>query len=52
MLCCKVAKSQHLTVAEYYTCLYLADLIPMLSYFIALLIMCYISTFEYMLHMQ
>ena len=52
MQCCKVAKLQHLIVAEYNTCLFSADVIPMLSYFIAVLIVCYISTVEYMLHMQ
>ena len=49
---CKVAKVQHLTVAEYNTCLFSADCIPILNYFIAVLIVCYISTVEYMLHMQ
>ena len=52
MQCCKIAKLQHLTVAKYYTCLFSADFVPMLSYFIAVLIVCYISTVEYMLHMQ
>ena len=52
MQCCKVAKLQHLTVAGNYTCLFSADFIPTLSYFIAVLIVCYISTVEYMLHMQ
>ena len=52
MQCCKVAKLQHLIVAEYNTCLFSADCIPMLSYFIAVLIVCYISSVEYMLHMQ
>ena len=53
MQCCKVAKVQHLTVAEYNTCLFSADFIPMFSYFMAVLfIVCYISTVEYMLHIQ
>ena len=52
MQCCKLAKWQHLTVAEYYTCLFSADFIPMLSYFIAVLIVCYKSPVEYMLLMQ
>ena len=52
MQCCKVAKLQHLIVAGYNTCLCSDDFIPMLSYFIAVLIVCYISTAEYMLHMQ
>ena len=52
MQCCKVAKLQHLPVAEYNICLFLMDFIPMLSYFMAMLIACYISTVEYMLHMQ
>ena len=52
MQCCQVAKLQHLIVAEYNTCLFSADFIPMLSYFIAVLIVCYISTVEYMLHVQ
>ena len=52
MQCCKGAKLQHLIVAEYYTYLFTADFIPILSYFIAVLIVCYISTVEYMLHMQ
>ena len=52
MQCYKVAKLQHLIVAEYNTCLFSAEFIPMLSYFIAVLIVCYISTVVYMLHMQ
>ena len=52
MQCCKVAKLQHPTGAEYNICLFSADFIPMLSYFMAVLIVCYISTVEYMLHMQ
>ena len=52
MQCCKLAKLQHLTVAEYNTCLFSADFIPMLSYFMAVFIVCCISTVEYMLHMQ
>ena len=52
MQCGKVAKLQHLTVAEYNTCLFSADFIPMLSYFIVVHIVSYISTVEYMLYMQ
>ena len=52
MQCCKVAKVQHLTVAEYNTYIFSTDFIPMLSYFMAVLIVCCISTVEYMLHMQ
>ena len=47
-----MAKLQHLTVAKYYMCLFSADFIPMLGYFIAVLIVCYISTVEYRLQMQ
>ena len=50
--CCKVAKLQHLTVAEYSACPFSSDSIPVLSYFIAVLIICYVSTVKYMLHMQ
>ena len=52
MQCCKVVKLQHLTGDEYSICLFSADFITMLSYFMAVLIVCYISTVEYMLHMQ
>ena len=48
----KVSKLQHLIVAEYYISSSSADLIPMLSYFIAVTLICYISTVEYILHMQ
>ena len=40
----KVSKLQHLIVAEYYTSSFSADLIPMLSYFIAVTIISYIAT--------
>ena len=52
MQCYKVTTTQHLTVAEYYTCIFLADSTPMVRYLIAVLVICYIASVEYMLHMQ
>ena len=51
MQCYKVT-SQHLTVAEYYTCTFSADCTPMVRNLIAVLVICYMASVEYMLHMQ
>ena len=48
----KVAKLQHLIVAEFYTSSFPADFIAILSYYISVLIICYIASAKYMLHMQ
>ena len=52
MQCYRVTTSQHLTVAEYYTCMFSAACTPMVRYLIAVLVFCYIASVEYMLHMQ
>ena len=50
--CYNVANLQHLIVDEYYTSSFSADVIAMLSYYIAVLIVCYIPSAKYLLHMQ
>ena len=52
MQCYKVANLQHPTVAEYYTSSFSADFITIISYYIAVLIICYIPSAKYLLHMQ
>ena len=52
MQCYKVANVQHLIAAEYHTSSFPADFITMLSYNIAVLIICYIPSAKYLLHMQ
>ena len=44
MQCYKVANLQHLIVAECHTSSFQADLIPIVRYFITVLIICYISS--------
>ena len=46
MQCCMLAQLQHLILAEYYTCSFSTDFIPLLSYFVAVLITCYILSAE------
>ena len=52
MQCYKVTTLQHLTAAEYYSCMCSADCKAMVRYLIAVLIICYIASVECMLHMQ
>ena len=52
MQCYKVAKLQDLIVAEYYTYSFSADFIPIPSYYISVLMICYIPSAEYFTHMQ
>ena len=52
MHCYKVAKLQHLIVAEYYTYSFSADFMPIITYYIAVHIICYIPSVEYLLYMQ
>ena len=52
MQCYKVANLQHLIVAEYYTSSFPIGFIAILSYYIDVLIMCYIPSATYLLHMQ
>ena len=52
MHCYKCANLQHLIVAKYYTSSFPADFIAINSYYIAVLIICYIPSAKYLLHMQ
>ena len=52
MQCYKVANLQHLIVAEYHTSSFPTDFKAILSYYIAVLIICYIPSDEYLVHMQ
>ena len=49
MQCYKVANLQQLIVAEYHTSSFPTDFIAILSYYIAVLIICFISSDEYLL---
>ena len=52
MQCYIAAILQHLTAAENCSYGYSTYFIPMVSYFIAMLVICYIASVECMLHMQ
>ena len=43
---------QYLIAAEYCSCCFLAGSAPLLSHFLVLLIICCITSVEYLLHMQ
>ena len=49
---CSAIKLQHLIVAEYYTSSFPADFIGILTYYVAVLNICYVSSAKYLLHMQ
>ena len=48
----EVLNLQHPTAIEYSATPFSANCIPMVSYFTAVLIICYIASVVYMLHMQ
>ena len=52
MQCYKVGNLQHLNVTEYYTSSFPADFKTILSCYIAVLIIYYIPSAKYLLHMQ